>query len=493
MGVVDLSLLPAELKVVTPPSPPIILAPKEEKREKSEKKVKVKEEKTVEVSTTTVSKEKREKSSKSTKEKGDDSTSSKPYLKQEKVDATPKVKAEPSTKPTKDLSGEGDTSSSKSSTPQLRKSSVDVIDSAHSTTSTTKVVREKIGKDKEKSSTTTPILAVKKEKKVEVEVLPRPKLPSTTPKVEAKLKSTEKSEKKKTPLVIQVNSAGVSSASPSPSMPSPKPMPISGGLKKRDGTDSHFPQLSPSISVVKKKPSTTTAPLPIPPRKAAGGMDLLDTIIARQDVLLADKYKSEQEKAQEKQRFELEKRRMSAAAQGLSLGPLEVSGRKHHRSTSGELPSLIYTPIDNGSGNNASAKLEDVVEEGTSLPRSFVRDPLNLANIEPEPPKVQTNSPQGSASFPSKPENNANKGPRRGFDSEPTTLSPKVIAVQGSSIGFGKPIKIFCYRVFKVMEKSSSITPLRPVSDFKGTPPPETSILYRANTDRIHEYTKNKR
>lgn len=50
-------------------------------------------------------------------------------------------------------------------------------------------------------------------------------------------------------------------------------------------------------------------------------IDLLDSIITNQQCLLADKYKSEQEKALEKQSFELEKRRKSHFH--LGLGPIE--------------------------------------------------------------------------------------------------------------------------------------------------------------------------
>lgn len=51
----------------------------------------------------------------------------------------------------------------------------------------------------------------------------------------------------------------------------------------------------------------------LPPRSTASSIDLLDTILVKQDRLLADKYKSDQEKSNEKQLFELQKRKMSSA------------------------------------------------------------------------------------------------------------------------------------------------------------------------------------
>uniref|UniRef100_A0A915DM30 SAP domain-containing protein n=1 Tax=Ditylenchus dipsaci TaxID=166011 RepID=A0A915DM30_9BILA len=115
-------------------------------------------------------------------------------------------------------------------------------------------------------------------------------------------------------------------ASTTPS-PSPGPRPI--GLKKiaQPHNSSSTDSIEPSAhgSGLKKKS------ILVPPKKVAGGIDLLDNIIARQDVLLADKYKSEQEKALEKQRFELEKRKMSGAQ---SFGPLELA-RRLKRTVSG--------------------------------------------------------------------------------------------------------------------------------------------------------------
>lgn len=48
---------------------------------------------------------------------------------------------------------------------------------------------------------------------------------------------------------------------------------------------------------------------------ASNSIDLLDTIFVKQDLLLADKYKSEQEKATEKQLIELQKRKMNPSWQ----------------------------------------------------------------------------------------------------------------------------------------------------------------------------------
>lgn len=64
-------------------------------------------------------------------------------------------------------------------------------------------------------------------------------------------------------------------------------------------------------ALIKNKKSTTQICL----STSNNSIDLLDTILVKQDCLLADKYKSEQEKATEMQLFELKKRKMNSSWQ----------------------------------------------------------------------------------------------------------------------------------------------------------------------------------
>lgn len=86
----------------------------------------------------------------------------------------------------------------------------------------------------------------------------------------------------------------------------------------------HGDSLNNSIVLLKKKTDAGIAQRVVAPPR----IDLLDTIMTKQDRLLADKYKSEQEKAAEKQRFELEKRLRNSHLQLGGLGPIEK--HTHH-------------------------------------------------------------------------------------------------------------------------------------------------------------------
>ncbi|KAI1716876.1 SAP domain-containing protein [Ditylenchus destructor] len=82
------------------------------------------------------------------------------------------------------------------------------------------------------------------------------------------------------------------------------------------------------LSVSRKAPSVIRPPVPLPKPapSAKQPIDLLETIIAKQDETLASKYKSEKVKFEEKTRFELERRRASGL-EHIGFGPMEPPRR----------------------------------------------------------------------------------------------------------------------------------------------------------------------
>ncbi|CAD5205870.1 unnamed protein product [Bursaphelenchus okinawaensis] len=116
---------------------------------------------------------------------------------------------------------------------------------------------------------------------------------------------------------------------------------------------------SPTPGRSSKIASPVTAGVPrkrtIPQRHAPAGIDLLDSILGSQDALLKECNKTEQEKANELQKFELEKRRISGQSPFL-LGPLEKRPRTNTMSSNESQPN-------------------------SPLPNVNPRDPLNIMTV----------------------------------------------------------------------------------------------------------------
>ncbi|CAD5208665.1 unnamed protein product [Bursaphelenchus xylophilus] len=175
------------------------------------------------------------------------------------------------------------------------------------------------------------------------------------------------------------------SGSPSPS---PDPRKVSKDLQRKP-SEIRKTSLTPSQAQLTPRGQITPGSGPprkrtIPQRHAPAGIDLLDSILGSQDALLKECNKTDQEKAAELQKLELEKRRLSGQSPFL-LGPIEKRPRTN-------------TVSSDGSHSNSP------------VPGFNPKDPLNIMTIPSSPGSsgpssatTESNTPKPSSSRPDDP------------------------------------------------------------------------------------------
>uniref|UniRef100_A0A914QIC1 Uncharacterized protein n=1 Tax=Panagrolaimus davidi TaxID=227884 RepID=A0A914QIC1_9BILA len=172
----------------------------------------------------------------------------------------------------------------------------------------------------------------------------------------------------------------------------PEPSKSKEKLKSRDSfskpttanTNMGTHKLKPSIQQSSNRPTPpqTRKPAPVTKKPSSVSVDILDSIIGDQTVLLHDKFKTEQEKSEERQRYELERRRKSDHA--FALPPMEKRPRE---STSRPMPNIDF---DSPTYSSPSAKSETHLSDPRSTAPKTVTSVENQSSA-PSPSQTAKN------------------------------------------------------------------------------------------------------
>uniref|UniRef100_A0AC35FLP8 Uncharacterized protein n=1 Tax=Panagrolaimus sp. PS1159 TaxID=55785 RepID=A0AC35FLP8_9BILA len=217
---------------------------------------------------------------------------------------------------------------------------------------------------------------------------PSPKKKETIkPKPSVQASSSQKSSKVQKPVAVKSSSSSSVSVDDSVLDDQPSKRLHSSSTTSTPTTanaNMGTHKLKPSIQQSSNRPTPPQArkPAPVTKKPSSVSVDILDSIIGDQTVLLHDKFKTEQEKSEERQRYELERRRKSDHA--FALPPMEKRPRE---STSRPMPNIDF---DSPTSLSPSAKSETHVSDPRSTASKTVTSVENQSSA-PSPSQTAKN------------------------------------------------------------------------------------------------------
>ncbi|KAI1709460.1 AAA domain-containing protein [Ditylenchus destructor] len=156
------------------------------------------------------------------------------------------------------------------------------------------------------------------------------------------------------------------------------------------------PSLIGKTPSIIRTPALPTVRPPKPHQSAKQPIDLLETIIAKQDETLASKYKSEQAKIEEKTRFELERRRASGV-EHLGFGRMEPPRRiQENKSTSID---MVKTASNFSEPESDSAGYQ----EKQKPPAAYHDKTIKIPRLPPPKPAETSDGENENRKFPGSP------------------------------------------------------------------------------------------